>query len=103
MTACGEKNSSTDSKDNYYVRYSLTTASIISMVTYADVNEMKTETLPIKQYSWDVTIGPVKKGFRAYVKTEEYTANAKIEVCKNSEPFALKASGKDSASYTIDF
>lgn len=102
MIACGEKNSPS-SNDNYYVRYSLSTASVISKVMYADVNEMTTETLSVRQNDWTVTIGPVKKGFNAYVKTLEYTADARIEVCKNSEPFALKARGKDSASYTIDY
>lgn len=104
MVACGEKNSPTNSDDNYYVRYSLeSTPSIITKVSYADVNEIKTETLDVKSYGWTVTIGPVKKGFRSYVRTEEYTARATIEVCKNSEPFTVKAKGIDSASYTIDF
>lgn len=103
LVSCKDKNPA-DSNDNYYVRYILSAyPSIVSKVTYADVNQMVTETLSVRNSGWTVTIGPVKKGFRAYVKTEEYTATAKIEVCKNSDPFALKASGVDSASYTIDY
>jgi hypothetical protein len=102
LVACSDRNSPADN-DNYYVRYSLSTPTIIYSVQYADVDGMKTETLAVRDKDWTVTIGPVKKGFKAYVKTLENTATAKIEVCKNSEPFALKATGKDSATYTIDF
>ena len=50
-----------------------------------------------------MTIGPVKKGFKASVRNEKGTGNAQIEVSKNNGPFALKASGQNSASYTINF
>ena len=51
---------------------------------------------------WTITIGPVKKGFRASIQYNE-GGTCQIEVSKNNGPFALKAEGKNSASYTIDF
>ncbi len=53
--------------------------------------------------SWTITIGPVKKGFRAHVENERRTATDKIEVSKDGSPFAIKASGQNSASYTINY
>lgn len=54
--------------------------------------------------SWSVIVGPVKRGFRASVRYDSGVASeVKIEVSKNGSPFALKASGEKSASYTINY
>ena len=41
--------------------------------------------------------------YNAYVKNENGTATDEIEISKNGGPFAMKASGNNSASYRIDF
>lgn len=100
MISCSDYNS----PDNYYVKYSLSAyPSIVTQVTYADVNDTKSVTLSTAQYNWTITVGPVKKGFNAYVKTEKYSANAEIEISRNGEPFVQKATGQNSATYIIDF
>ena len=66
-------------------------------ISYADVDGMKTSNDGNSAKHWTVTIGPVKKGFRASVKNAMGTGMNKIEVSKNNGPFALKASGEDSA------
>lgn len=93
-----------EDNNEYYVKYTVSTnyPYIFSNVVYADVNG----TGSMRNYqtrNWSETIGPVKKGFRAFVRNENGTANDKIEVSKNGGPFALKAQGENSASYTIDF
>ena len=109
LVGCDKNNYNTPQVDTneYYVRYSLSFSPYIVVnpkVTYADVDGMKTPIENTKTSLWEVTIGPVQKGFKAYVSyTGETTPVAKIEVCKNSGPFALKATGTNSAEYKIDF
>lgn len=88
----------------YYVRYtvSATYPYIFSDVKYADVHGTGSF-MNYQTRSWTVTIGPVKKGFNAHVKNEKGTATDKIEVSKDGGPFAMKASGNNSASYRINF
>lgn len=88
----------------YYVRYTVSSTYpyIFSNVTYADVHGTGSF-MNYQTRNWTVTIGPVKKGFKAHVKNENGTATDKIEVSKNGSPFAMKASGNNSASYTINY
>lgn len=108
MVSCEDHNSEDYNNhfDNseYYVRYtvSATYPYIFSNVKYADVNGTGSF-MNHQTRNWTVTIGPVKKGFYAFVKNEKGTATDKIEVSKNGGPFALKASGNNSASYSINF
>jgi len=93
-------------QDEYYVKYSITTTRqyhYFRGVTYADINGMiTTKEKESPSRVWNITIGPVKKGFRASIQYNE-GGTCQIEVSKNNGPFALKAEGKNSASYTIDF
>jgi hypothetical protein len=99
-----ENNNNSSDNSEYYVRYSVSTSYpyIFSDVKYADVNGTGSF-MNYQTRHWTETIGPVKKGFHAYVKNEKGTATDKIEVSKNGGPFAMKASGNNSASYSIDF
>lgn len=105
MISCEERNTPNNS-DEYYVKYSITTTRQLHYfrgVTYADINGMiTTEEKDSPSRVWTITIGPVKKGFRASIQYNE-GGTCQIEVSKNNGPFALKAEGKNSASYTIDF
>ena len=113
LTGCEEVNQPSNggstqqiSKDEYYVKYSITTTRQLHYfrgVTYADINEMiTTKAKDSPSRVWTITIGPVKQGFRASIQYNE-GGTCQIEVSKNNGPFALKAEGKNSASYTIDF
>ena len=97
---------SQNSQDEYYVKYSITTTRqyhYFRGVTYADINGMiTTKEKDSPSRVWTITVGPVKKGFRASIQYNE-GGTCQIEVSKNNGPFALKAEGKNSASYTIDF
>ncbi|MBQ4394774.1 MAG: hypothetical protein IJP45_06495 [Paludibacteraceae bacterium] len=95
----------TPDNSNYYVRYTIkaTYPYLFSDVTYRDVYGTEIALKNYRTRSWSVTIGPVKKGFNAYVKNESGSATNQIEISKNGEPFTLKANGTNSASYTIDF
>ena len=97
---------SNQQQDEYYVKYSIDVTGPYQhfwKISYADVDGMKTSNEGNSVKHWTVTIGPVKKGFRASVKNAMGTGMNKIEVSKNNGPFTLKASGEDSATYTIAF
>ena len=107
IVSCEKDNSedyNSSEKTEYYVRYSVSSTYpyVFSDVKYADVNGTGSF-MNYQTRSWSVTIGPVKKGFNAFVKNENGTATDKIEVSKDGGPFAMKASGNNSASYRIDF
>ena len=110
MTACSEYNSPQqgNNNDEYYVKYTISSSFYkFGEISYADVNG--TGRAHEGNYSktsthWSITIGPVKKGFYAFVRYNSGSADVvKIEVSKNNSPFAEKASGKNSASYTINY
>ena len=90
----------------YYVKYSIKSPGIykyFSDIYYADVNGTKSTSIGYSLSNWSVTIGPVKKGFKASVRNEKGTGNNMIEISKNGGPFALKAEGQNGASYKINF
>ena len=90
----------------YYVKYSLKTTQTyyyLHDIYYAGEHGTECAEKGHKVSSWTVTIGPVKKGFHASVRCSGTAIDAKIEVSKNGSPFALKASGENSVSYTIDY
>lgn len=88
----------------YYVKYTVSSnyPYIFSDVTYADVYGTGSM-MDYQTRGWTVTIGPVRKGFHAFVRNANGKATNKIEISKNGGPFALKASGENQASYTINF
>ena len=112
---CDNKND-----DEYYVKYVIQSSSgkYISS-RYAQINsENNTEiSFTFRNSPWEMTIGPVKKGFNAKLKAGfnsagnvyEYSINAEIHVSKNDAPFGLKKSNYSNTArtsveinYTID-
>lgn len=94
--------------DEYYVRYSIVSSwYVFGNVSYGDVHGTSYDLTGQRVNSWSVTIGPVKKSFSAWSRnnlgTNTNSANHTIEVSKNGGPFAQKAKGINSASYTINF
>ena len=108
FTSCKEKNTPQQDTNEYFVRYTIKSSwYVFGNVSYGDVNGTSYDLTGQKKNSWGVTIGPVKKGFKAWSRndmgTSTNSANHAIEVSKNSGPFAQKATGINSASYIIDF
>jgi hypothetical protein len=107
FTGCGLFSNSPDYVDSneYYVKYSIssTTYNYFSDIYYAKESGTGSAEISHSVRSWTVTIGPVKKNFKAFVRNERGTGYNKIEVSKNGGPFALKAEGTNSATYTINF
>lgn len=89
--------------DEYYVKYivNITYPYMLGKVNYATENGEGLFENRVR--SWDETIGPVKKGFRAWVKVGNDKATCKIQVSKNSSAFATKTTGTGSASFTINY
>ena len=101
-----DNNTNREPSAEYYVKYTIKAKGPygrFSDIVYADVYGTKTASEGYQISSWTVTIGPVSKGFRAHVRNEDGGADNIIEVSKNGGPFAQKATGWNSASYTIDF
>lgn len=101
-----ENNNNREPSAEYYVKYTITGEGIygrFSDIVYADVQGTKTASKGYQIRSWSVTVGPVSKGFKAYVRNDGGGGNNVIEVSKNGGPFAQKATGWNSASYTINF
>ena len=112
LASCGKDRGGEDAR--YYVRYTGETSTVhIVETTYTVATDAGTDTYKTTGASSDytVTIGPVKKGFEASItcgcmETESYYIKSQrvtIEVSKDGEPFAQKATGTDRASYVIDF
>lgn len=106
MVACSDYNSPQQNNDEYYVKYTIKSAGAyyyFSDIYYTDVYGIGSAEKGHSVRSWTVTIGPVKKGFRASVRNDYGTGNNQIEISKNNGPFALKASGQNSATFTINY
>ena len=108
MGACNDFNSPQQgyNTDEYYVKYSIKSKDSyehFSDIYYNDEDGVKNAEKGHNVKGWTVTIGPVKKGFMASVRNEKGTGINHIEVSKNNGPFAEKANGKNSASYTINY
>ena len=94
--------------NEYYVRYSIQSSWYkFGGVSYADIAGTSYDLSATYANSWTITIGPVKKGFKAWSKnsmgTNTNSAKHTIEVSKNGGPFAQKATGVNNASYTINY
>lgn len=105
--------------DEYYIKYA---AGVQSNSIWVPIDiEIRNENDQITPYSdtdtWNITLGPVKKGFTASISVElnkdflgDAILTANIQVSKNDGPFAVKASGESAnendpvqIEYTIDF
>lgn len=113
-----DSNSSVENYDEYYVKYIVKSSSIYTVSRTAQISsENSNSSFTFNNSPWEVTIGPVKKGFSASLSARFITTqtlaktyiNVEIQVSKNSAPFALKASDNStevrysaSTSYTVD-
>ena len=98
-----------NNNDYFYVKYQISgsTYFYIDGVSYNTENGSRSESFSAAR-SFEVICGPVNKNFVARITLTQYrgapASNAtKISVSKNNGPFAIKASGQSSASYTINF
>jgi len=112
-----EQNNSTKEDTRYYVKYEVTYSTYhvneSRVVKFETEKGMETISLnqQSKTVSWEGTYGPVKEHFVAYIEcdTPDYssTIHARIYVCREKEPFVIKAEGENNKSlylrYEIDF
>lgn len=114
-----DNNTTNNITDEYYVKYVVTSSSIYSVSRTAQINSENNSksSYTFNNSPWEVTIGPVKKGFNASLSANFNTSqvlaktyiNVEIQVSKNNAPFALKASNNStevrnsaSTNYTLN-
>lgn len=109
------------SNDEYYVKYEVKSSTIyfggkLNVVINDENNQNKNISINTRS-PWEITIGPVKKGFVAGLSVSEAGNNyghlklyAQLYVSKNSSPFAVKQSDNSDVprtsvqiTYTIDY
>jgi len=90
-----------EEKDVYYVKYSAK-----STRTYGPLGNiiLKPEsgvdqTIDSVKYSFEQTYGPVSKGFKAKMTVKGTATSMEISICKNNEPFAVKATKSGNYAY----
>lgn len=90
--------------DEYYIQYSASTnyPAIFSNVHYA-TEHGEGSFMNYQTRGWSETIGPVKKGFIAWISVDRGAPTCKIQVSKNNSAFATKATGTGGASFTINY
>ena len=110
-------NNTSKAEDHYYIKYKVTNGKMISYSSYTDrtityTTPTGSQTTEVRSVDWEETYGPFRKGdfvsLSVSAVNARNTTNASISVCKNSEPFAVKAekSNEDSKIYliyTIDY
>ncbi|MBL7967748.1 MAG: hypothetical protein JNK09_12165 [Prolixibacteraceae bacterium] len=114
-----DNESNVETNDEYYVKYIAKSSSMYSLSRSAvfTLENNTNSTLTFNTSQWEMTIGPVRKGFHASLKASFNTSqilaktyiDVEIHVCKNDDPFTLKASNiseqvrnSASTSYTIN-
>jgi len=87
--------------DEYYIKYEVNSSTIymggkLNVVIMSEDNQNKSFVVPTRS-SWEVVIGPVKKGFNATLTVTKdgnsdshLKLNSQISVSKNGSPFTLK-------------
>lgn len=99
------ENGDTITEDVYFVKYASDGLSGRYDASYTDENGRQVSLQSIAGETFERTVGPVKKGFKAtFSITRDYTqAAVRIETKKNDEPFLVKKeSTYGSVSYTIE-
>ena len=113
LSSCEESNNeyieTPEDNASYYIKYEASSRHYLNSVTVnTDKGKQTFSAKTTTKYS--EIFGPVSRGFEASIKfnvsvtgTAGLTNTTHIYVSKENGPFALKASGGTSASYTIDF
>ncbi len=112
LASCGKDGGGEEAR--YYVKYTGETSTVHMVeTTYTVATDTGVDTYKTSGFGSDysVTVGPVKKGFQAEISCRivgesEYGVKSQrvtIEVSRDGEPFAQKATGTDQASYVIDY
>ncbi len=95
----------------YYVKYEVNSSTIytgrkLEVLFRSDNNQIIKDTINARS-PWEMTIGPVNRGFNANIQVNELVDNyghltlqSQISISKNSSAFALKASDNSSTPRT---
>ncbi len=106
FASCAKESSENVDKEEsvYYVKYSVKASATNRYINYT--NE-KGESVQVvndgEDINFEVVIGPVSRGFECLVSVTGNPAKTRIDCSKDNSPFAYKASGGNSLSYTIDY
>ena len=114
-----KKNSA--SNDQYYVKYEVSSSTIyyggkLEVLLRSDNNQIIKDTINTRT-PWEITFGPVYKGFNANIQVKDLgnnyghlTLQSQISVSKNSSAFAVKSSDNSTSprtsvllDYTINY
>lgn len=110
-----EQNNSTKEDTRYYVKYEVTYSTYhvneSRVVKFETEKGMETISLnqQSKTVSWEGTYGPVKKHFVASLDCDtpgydwDSQIHARIYVCREKEPFVIKAEGEKSHSLLLQY
>ena len=113
MVACTSDND--EDTHAYYIKYEVLAPILVYGIgnnTISYTNEAGVQNVTTKNVKWEITCGPVKKGFTAELSSHtSVTSNSrkvqiKIFVSRDNEPFVLKANTEDvenaSVKYTVN-
>ena len=100
LSSCEKDEYKPENNDEYYIKYIVESNTMYNL--YRNV-KIKSENNSFKNYTyknskWEITIGPVEKGFQASLTAKYDTSqnlartyiNTEIQVSKNNSPFVLK-------------
>lgn len=97
-------------EDFYFVNYKVSGGLYfhIKSVSYNTESGTKSKYFKKAVKAFETQVGPVKRGFNATISYEKFMGeshenSASISVSKNNGPFAEKNSGRNGASYKINF
>ncbi len=103
LSSCLEDDDFPTQNNYYYVKYEASVSAPYQLNRVSVTTDKGSASYNGVGGSWTGTYGPVSKGFKAKISTSSYVAKTQISVSKNNGPFAIKATGRMGASYTIDF
>ena len=111
LSSCKKNTATIESNDQYYVKYEVNSSTIytgrkLEVLLRSDNNQIIKDTINARS-PWEMTIGPVNRGFNANIQVNEIVDNyghltlqSQISISKNSSAFALKASDNSSTPRT---
>ncbi|MGI6242042.1 MAG: hypothetical protein ACOYJK_00660 [Prevotella sp.] len=96
----------------YYIKYEVFAPILVygrgdNTISYT--NEAGVQKVTTENTKWEITCGPVKKGFTAQLSSRtSVTSNSskiqiKIFVARDNEPFVLKANTEDTENASVEY
>ena len=92
-------------ESEYYVKYSVKGSATNRYIYFTNEKgeRVQVDTEGEDKINFEVIIGPVSRGFECHVSVTGFPAKTRIDCSKDNSPFAYKAKGGNSVTYTIDY